>query len=310
MSDVRTLLFVFALSMAAGGCASADGPTSPATRKPIVANLNCWGSVVYGCPGDPTGGASPGIFLPYTYATCAPGGVPVGDSDWDGVIDDCETMLATTFEPRLRFHDGEPAKGREPYWAVRRSNTPGRISLIHLLNYHEDVGFLMGGYSHLGDSEFIVLELGIVGQTTNKWQVVSATLSAHWGSVFDRTGTYAWYDLDYPSYNYPDFGVTPIIYVAWGKHANYQRTAVCNSTTGLQYRDYCSSGFSYEPLGVVASGNVGSLHHPLQDCVPSRLGRPGLECFWTQPSFAGWSQWPHPSGVSAGNINALWAFGF
>lgn len=263
------------------------------------------------CEGPPSGGGTPGVFLGVTFSGCVPGGTPSGDDDRDGILDSCEETLALTFQPLLRFHALEGASGREPYFAARRSPTNGRIRLLYALGYYQDAGFPGStDWDHYGDSEFCIVEVGVVPGTTDKWQVFQATLSAHWNSVNDQTATYEWFSLEYASYAYPDWGVKPIVYVSWGKHANYRSDAVCDA--GAFYLDDCSAATSVVQTGLPASSNLGNKSPTgtiqLRNCVSSRSVHPGTECFWSNVHFRGW--WG-AGGSAAGGYQAILShFGF
>lgn len=229
----------------------------------------------------------------------APGGplltsnVTWADCTADGTFsDDCLDQLAFAFRPVLQLDASEDAASRESYWAGRDAYHTDAVSIFYAPAYHDDGGSLWSG-SHLGDSEFIWLTIEFVDGT---WQLISATLSAHWGTINDNTKNYLYSDLEYED----NYRGRPISYVSKNKHANFHSESDCENF----FKDeHCSGYFEdREHVEVLLHRYLG--HHVDQlppvvevDCVSSEDADgidsrnhtlPGTECFWSGDSFDGW----------------------
>ncbi len=219
---------------------------------------------------------------------CAPDATfqstPFNDLDSDGVRDYCEEHLARTFEPIIEFAWGENWSLREPKFAAIRSNPwSSGISIMYLLSYYEDGGYAGGAFSHAGDSEFIIVEIGPDGPNWRPWRVFT---SAHYGSPDPRS---EWNLITrFPTATAPH----PLVYASKGKHANYAETGDC------QLVETCGGGWQqYAMLGEWV--NIGSLSHPFDidpavtfsgpSCASSGGSGTGwLECYRTSADFTGW----------------------
>lgn len=205
--------------------------------------------------------------------------------------------MIAAFSPELYywFYD---AIGREPYWAARW-NGAGKIRLVYLLSYYEDLGSDSFGCTippfsqlclpHHGDSEVIVLDVYYVS-TKEHWLLNTAFLSQHGSYVpFDRGVKNYPIQLTYPT----KAGGYPRVYVAEKKHANYPSVDACNS--GGQFgTDTCEDVNTAARDSYGAIYNIGSDAHRLIDCVTSRnpsyqyFGEARTECYWTSQDFRGW----------------------
>ena len=233
--------------------------------------------------GPPPSAATPSGF---TWAQCMSAGA---DWDNDGILDRCEYEIAHTFRPRLQFRRNELGAQREPYWSVREHpHEPNMFRVFYALAYYND----WGPIAHPGDSEFIVLDVAVV-PGYNRWRIVRAYLSAHFGKgIGDRSD---WYGADALNYASPFLQyVRPVILVAGGKHANYGSKGSC-----LASQDLCRPFGAQDDVEVLESANLGNRFSKpgvvwLESCQASRGGwgiyRPGAECFWERTlNFSGWS---------------------
>ncbi|MEO6863863.1 MAG: hypothetical protein ABI229_00285 [Gemmatimonadaceae bacterium] len=259
-------------------------------------------------PCDPPNGTPgvSGVYLPSggTMNSCSPNpGVPLADvsqdRDRDGVQDQCEYELANAFHPQMQFTSDDCDVSREPYWAATRMNSPidgtPVIAIFYAISYHYDCGspspFCPTQCAgHLGDSEFIVEEVTTADYPNSDvhWYLKYATLSAHYGSQANSTGTYAGADLTYGA---AAPGSNPFVWVAEGKHSNYRSQEVCDA--GAYYFDNCDRPGTRVGLEVLPSANLGSLSNQLNPFVASRVGGvySGVEHMWsTDPTdgFLGW----------------------
>ena len=218
------------------------------------------------CPEDPPDGGGPpgsdvgggGATLPpemtqyYCYGLTSPLD-GTNDRDNDRIRDDCELAIASSLAPLLNIGHLENWGARQPYWSVsRHPDRDYNIQIIYALAYLDDGGdYSTGSGSHVGDSEFIILEVANSG-TGSIWGVRYATLSAHFQWEFhDDTSTYYWDDLEYPS------GASPRIWASLAKHGNYRNRAACEgSFFATCHDDY--SGFS---IPVTSSHNLGNYFH-------------------------------------------------
>jgi hypothetical protein len=260
------------------------------------------------CPGGGTGpGHSYGYALGFTFNACIQNTVTGIDVDTDGLDDECEWQIASTFAPMLRLTSGDNTTGRETYWASHHKNSCGAytptiggggepqgsclwytnvIRVIYALGYYADGG-CCGLSGHVGDSEFIVLEAAY-NQTDNVWYTTRAYLSAHVNQNWPGPGADGsrwWYgdEMEYPwNRGYPR------IYVSKEKHANYPTDSACDSG-GWIGGDSCGGSFFDQRVGVQRTRNIGELNRQLVNCVSSVSStRQGIECFWTDIYFDGW----------------------
>ncbi len=263
-------------------------------------------TLVIECPGGPVQGGVPTGIRTVPFPECV-NPAAGSDADNDGLDDQCEFALALAFRPRLAFTPDDCDTTREPHWSANRHQTQTRwIRIFYAISYRRDCGYF-GGWSHQGDSEFIILEVSSMS-SDSLWVLEYATLSAHWQSSGDETSTYRFDALQYPE----TYRGRPRIWVAKGKHANYRSKSVCDA--GAYYADTCDGGSDTgETVEMMELWNLGNSWYPAgstrrTDCVGSRLGGPGMECFWTANSFRGWLT---PSGDGSTPYGqSLWFFYF
>jgi hypothetical protein len=168
-----------------------------------------------------------------------------------------------------------------------------------------------GVYAHQGDSEFIIIEAKPGNFSTDPgqyWELAYITLSAHWQAPTDETARYSYDRLRFPG---TDRG-RPEVWVAEDKHANYRSQSVCDA--GAMYADNCDNPLSYHlTLDVFPAANVGNSNfsggYHLIDCVESRKGFAGRECFWEPVNFHGWLS-PRQGGGAGPYGTSLTHFGF
>ncbi len=227
-----------------------------------------------------------GIFLTRSAASwyyCTAGRVL--DADVDGVDDSCEFDVAQAFAPQLYIspNDGDPR--RQTYWVARLFPGLGQsLEIMYLLGYYNDTGTL----GHEGDSEWISLVVNWDAEA-ERWMFVSMTLSAHWGTGNNQTGTYYAYEVWYPAQNGTplNWGQSrkyPLVWASKGKHANYRDQGECN---WWQSGDTCSDNVPADRVEVIRERNLGATTHRLVDCTYSSVYA-GVECFWTGSVFRGW----------------------
>ncbi len=256
------------------------------------------------------------------------------DSDSDGLSDTCEIQLATAFSPALSFYQSDQVD-RESRWFAHPLDY-GYVRLGYLLGYYYDVGnvgnvrsncqtfltipglsdfvnWIFGGgaescLGHLGDSEWIALDV-VYNAGSGHWVLQHARLSAHTQPRL-LEGTYGSYPLQL---SYPEkAGGYPLIWVADGKHANYESDAACDAG-GTSGADECYDTPRYiERANVMASGgNIGSWQVKLIDGVqsinpqhPAIVLGPGYtrtEYYFTPSYFYGWypGSGAHADGYSS-----------
>lgn len=252
---------------------------------------------------DPAPGSA-GIWLGLHPADCyrnrAPEGIPFRDFDSDGLLDACEYEIAKAFAPMLAFDGDESCRGGEPYWAAKYIDnyepfhTGDMVKLAYLMAYYEDCGPADG---HDGDSEFIQLTVSY-NTNTHHWELINSWLSAHvcpaqsfdcesWEGLGDSQ-SWGLTGFEYPAGRPLSY---PRVYLSLEKHANYRSAAACGAGAFLN-GDSCDSVVDVGRFFVIRDHNVGSLHAPLIDCVPSTQADVsiyhGVECFWTGSAFRGW----------------------
>lgn len=218
-----------------------------------------------------------------TYLACT-SNLSGNDRDHDGLRDDCEYTLASTFRPYLQVSSRDGTLARQSYWAVKRTDKEGRIRVFYALGYHRDGGTNRVGFlPHLGDSEFIILTLDYMG--ANRWMLYSAVLSAHYGSPFEATRSWGYSQMEYPE----TFRGRPRVWVAEEKHANWTTKVRCNE--GAVALDTCNNNGTMEHTMVSWGRNLGGSYNfgnnQLIDCT-THYGYSREECFWSRHDFAGW----------------------
>lgn len=280
-------------------------------------------SLIVECPPDPTlecngGGSLPpprpmGVSIPSgkNYASCYRPGFfdTTVDRDRDGVDDQCEAELAVAFQPQLVFDIFDCETRRQPQFAVRQKVSPnwgGVILIFYAISYMYDCGIPIWGDNHLGDSEWIIEEVGPSADPSyGPWSLKYATLSAHWKSGNDNTAGYEARDLE-DAVGSPGFGA-PRIWASTGKHSNYRTRVVCNSAGFINWDSCDNPGdmnwtFLKPAGGLIPFGagqNLGSTNVKF-------MGGPGLpiynaitntgtfEYFWPAGKFCGWLTPPPP----------------
>jgi hypothetical protein len=214
----------------------------------------------------------------------------------DPVDPGCKAELSWAFRPRLIFNWDEDCKTREPYWAVKPTGNPQQIEIFYAQAYWRDCGNRTGtADTHWGDSEFIIVRVGtmntVLEMYPRNWQLLNVTLSAHYGWLVDDSWTGTWDAVEFHS---GESRQRPMVYVSWGKHGNYGDVGSCGRG-GMGYDDCGRYSDVGEEFGFDAGSaqDLGVRAAPVRDCVPSRLGRPALECFWTNnppyDNFTGWT---------------------
>ncbi|MHB1265703.1 MAG: hypothetical protein ACYC1S_14980 [Gemmatimonadaceae bacterium] len=253
------------------------------------------------CPVEDPGGTwqydGSGVSLPSqrTYQQCVftPGSVASGGADHDGMLDDCEYEIASTFRPSLIFSVDEPHRGREEHWSVRPLWNGPYVEIFFALSYYRDGGFRWMCCGHPGDSEFIVMRILQPAAGGTKWTAEYVTLSAHYNALQDKTSTYYAGDMQYAGGNYR---IRPDVYVSWGKHANYRTKGACDSG-GVGFDDCTAPTRDPSGVWVIGTANLGNSPAnipgamPLLDCVGCRFlspPSPHQECYWYPKPFLGW----------------------
>jgi len=340
-TKVTRPLFGLLLAVVLFAACTEPTPTEPLARQATAAVIptpqpnvwSCYDPVDPHClpvPPDPHPSA-PGVYLANTEAGWAE--VSQGnDVDLDGLDDLCEYQLAYNFRPLMRSQVTDDTRG-EPYWAVQPVGD--KFHIIYALAYYWDWGTSGSACSaltqastflhwfgipkenycapHEGDSEFIVAEVDF-DAATDHWYLVRAYLSSHWGSGGSATKWVNGSSFTYPAHE----GWYPLIFVARGKHANYESKSRCEETVAvigplLTYqRDNCSYTTIHESrVAVTSLTNLGSRIRPASDvpsgsqgnihtCVVSQgafVGNGLQECFWrTGFGFGGWQPYNRVTG--------------
>jgi hypothetical protein len=263
------------------------------------------------CDDDSGAGGPYGLTLPsgHTYEYCVSPTSGAPDTDYDGVVNTCEYELAYAFRPRLATSSGDCDLGREPYWVVEKgpASITNSVRIFYALSYYYDCGY-MGVGSHLGDSEFIWLD--IVKQNGG-WKLYGAMLSAHWHSEADESSYYTTGSFEYPW----GWGTRPIVWVAKDKHANYRSQSVCNA--GAYTADTCENGWPNADVEVLEWANLGNRRYRLLDGLLSRTGYDaargvplgGTEYYWTRQPFYGWFGPGSSAGAPYSDMFAWFAIG-
>jgi hypothetical protein len=266
-----------------------------------------------GYTGDPAPSA-PGIFIgqSFTAASCiSPSGAGINDADYDGLDDYCEHIIALQFRPAMSFSSLDCNTGGERYWAAKVFPAQGNlVRIAYLPSYYQDCGTptetgcdMIGECgSHVGDSEFIILDLRF-NTTTLHWYLVRAFLSAH--SHFPVSAAYIDQSMNLPgnfaasAFTYParQQGF-PRVWVAQGKHANYPSRTACNDGGWGGYDTCDSNPDSWVQLDHSRWHNVGSIQANMINTGTCVTGGKlvatypenyGIECYWVaNDDFQGW----------------------
>lgn len=259
---------------------------------------------------DGTGGTIPGGLTIPASSTCFVTSGASGDTDADGITQECEYQLANAFRPHLAVTASEPFLGREPYFAVKKGDAGSSVHIFYAFAYYRDGGdpTLFDFKAHPGDSEFVVAR---VFRSGINWYLESTYTSAHWRAGFtDSSENTSHTDLYFPT----GARTRPLIWVARNKHGNFSSLGECNS--GAVWNDDCSTnsfhaGLPTYELEVLSNANLGNSGAPLiNGYVGSRNGMPGTECLWCSGIlFQGWTGLSSPDAGYTYQI-PLEAFGF
>ncbi len=263
-----------------------------------------------------------------TGSHCYP--VTLNDLDHDNADNECEDRLAEAFRPLLRLHQADLVRSRQTYYAARaytHSSGATTFMLLYMLGYHMDGGSpnsycntlnsfayilaLSGELDacdyHFGDSEWILLQVRY-NASKQHWAVTQATLSAHWETSAESSGTHAASAFYYPekTYGYPR------VWASREKHANYPSSGKCDQ--GAFFFDTCD-GNDVDERVVINGRNVGSeeVRFIDQTYSDSPYLHTGTEYFWSPIAFCGWDgpSINHNRGNCAGMYrNVLDHFGF
>lgn len=205
------------------------------------------------------------------------------DFDEDQVPDEAELAIARDLSPVLIFSFEEMFVEREVHWSVRIQESTRTISVFYALSYHTDGGDPDTGFTaHLGDSEFIVVELRFdEGGYLDQYRTF---LSSHFRASTDASAWFGDDDLQFqPS---GDEEIHPLVWVAANKHANYNSREACE--VGAFWQDSCDDEFR-QGLVLLADRNLGHSRTPLVDEVVRAEGRQTFsEFYWTRERFCGW----------------------
>jgi hypothetical protein len=241
------------------------------------------------------------------------------DDDEDGLSDACEIQLASNFVPEMSFYDYDQVE-RETRW-FGQPTAGGGVRLGFLIGYYYDVGnseasrsncqsalvlppidfidWIFGGgvsscLGHMGDSEFVILDLAWDSRSKH-WVLTDAWLSAHTSERHFGPAQHYGYptQLTYPN----KVGGYPLIWVADGKHANYESEYECDTGAFLGADD-CKAERNEVRLNVmVNSGNIGShFEHLIDGATCMNANHPailygsgcGTEYYFTDEEFRGW----------------------
>lgn len=205
------------------------------------------------------------------------------DADEDSMLDFVEHDLAKGFAPALILAAAETCADRNPFWAVQPLGDAKHASIFYALSYLQDCGDPETGlYQHLGDTEFVVVEVSTVGGTT--WTPDRIFLSAHYGAGI--TDGSAWHEPEQLQFFTDDGLAHPLVWVAESKHGNYATAQACDQ--GGAYFDHCDKG-TVEFVETLVEHNLGSQAHPLIDEVLfTQAGVEYREWYWTDVPFCGW----------------------
>ena len=215
-------------------------------------------------------------------------------SDSDGLSDQCEYEVAWAFSPTMMV-DPNDDLGRDEYYVVM-PGSGNYIMVFYAFGYHRDRGSTkcLGCEKHLGDSEFVVMEISPARGDNSEWGLVYAYLSAHDGTATHSSVLAGGWNME------TDGDGRPVVWVAKWKHANYISQSACDA--GAYWTDSCDNNTQSTRFWIYSDGNLGQINsRTFGSCqVPSRnrwLTR--TECFWDSGSrFYGWHT-PRGKGSSS-----------
>ena len=237
----------------------------------------------------------------WTSATCRNTSLGGGDSDGDGLNDQCEFDVAYAFAPTLKVDPSDDVS-RDEYYVVM-PGSGSKIMLFLAFGYHRDHGYIGGISAHNGDSEFLVFELMPAFASDASWKLLRAYLSAHRGERHLGISTDASVRVTGGLLETDSEG-RPLIWVAKNKHANYVSQSACGG--GAATFDDCDNNTRTTWFWVNRNGNLGQIDHRTytssSSCaVPSRsLNTYIRECYWIPSKFYGWQ------GYNGGRATGYW----
>jgi hypothetical protein len=124
----------------------------------------------------------------------------VVDEDHDWLDDNCEFELAKGFAPRWSMSIQDDCPGGEPVWAAKYFPGQGRVRIAFMPAYYDDCPntgtFFGAGAGHPGDSEFTMVEISF-NAATQHWEMAQMFLTAHLGTIGDRSQWVAASDAEY-----------------------------------------------------------------------------------------------------------------
>lgn len=239
----------------------------------------------------PTPPPPQGIDIGYTWDSCKTA-TSASDLDKDGLVDDCERRLAAAFAPELVMStaecnwDGQLNRmGGEYLYAVQYvvDNNGPRYRIAYMPGWYRDCGDpLLSALDHTGDSEYIIVDVGFRSLESWRpytWQTLQVFLSAHCGT--SAGVDCQWWDAGYWErdgrwVNGIQYGA-PVVWVAYGKHANYYSRGKCNYGS-LYGMDDCSNNARTARYPIqYAWQNVGSYTAPyVFDSAPADFATNGI----------------------------------
>jgi hypothetical protein len=251
---------------------------------------NCTDTALLECDTSTSGGGwDSGVKLPsgYTYECFVSVGA-AGDTDGDGILQQCEHELADAFGPYLQWDQGEDASQRQSYFAVKRGGTSTEVQIMYMMAYFEDAGQWESLKPHDGDSEFLVFT---VSYKNGWWRLSTVYLSAHWGVLgWDASSLRSTSEFEHPDGNL--YG-RPKIWISEDKHGNYPNQQKCDE--GANWQDNCNNPINaLEIHSAQTDRNVGNREGgttQLLNCVVRTThggGGTKDECLWTYSDFSGW----------------------
>lgn len=214
------------------------------------------------------------------------------DEDRDGLPDPAEFELARAYRPELVFSSTEVFEARQSFWSVSPAGE-GHVQIFYALGYHEDGGDpdLLNAYAHLGDSEFIVVE---VSGTETLWWVTRVFLSSHYQAPTDSSGWHAPGELEWVAGPWGE-AQRPVVWAAEWKHANYVSREACDAG-GFFSADYCDTQGWSEPVAVLEERNVGTWPFRRIDGVSQPCAAGSCDEFFdSDVRFCGWRVAPWES---------------
>lgn len=190
--------------------------------------------------------------------------------------------MAQTFRPYFFVSPSDCDLRRDTYYSARRNYSSNLLHIFYLIGYHRDCGDETFGTGHVGDSEFIILNVQESPSNPGAWFLLEGYYSAHYGEITDSGGWYFGSVIEY-------MNGAPASWVSIGKHANYPSRSSCDA--GAFWADSCDDNMFPGDWTMLSGSNIGNSEAGsiLTDCTSSRIGLPGTECLWGSAEFRGWS---------------------